>query len=392
MNKNVCQKVFEKAVYCIDRYLAATQLDENFYILLGATAFFVANKYQNTGDFLDTNYVYRMCEGKYDEDLVMTMELVIFQAIKCDLNVLTPSEISFYIYKDFGTYLFHKKGNKSNVKNFATPEEYSSTLILDFMCEEKGIHYDYLTIAAGSILCIFDHIIKEIREDFLEWLFTVYPIKISTLQSCREDIHTITADNYSDNCEEIKLEAMTNTVEVLVKSFMVKSMTEEAYSTICVLGEEDNMFEKTPKRSRLATSDLSTEESDKTPNVDTMCMEECSNKASPLLNFSQDENNDEYYNTPVKKHKSSSNYNIVVSSATTVPRKNSIQGPYNNLGEFEQVSNLNKENVEENMMNNENILQLETSFNGLGVNHFDNDENCEKKRFGINCRLYFGRR
>ena len=125
-----------------------------------------------------------------------------------------------------------------------------------------------------------------------------------------------------------------------MKSFMVKSMTEEAYSTICVLGEEDNMFEKTPKRSRLATSDLSTEESDKTPNVDTMCMEECSNKASPLLNFSQDENNDEYYNTPVKKHKSSSNYNIVVSSATTVPRKNSIQGPYNNLGEFEQVSNL----------------------------------------------------
>jgi len=139
------------------------------------------------------------------------------------------------------------------------------------------------------------------------------------------------------------------------------------------------MFERTPKRSRLATSDLSTEESDKTPNVDTMCMEECYNKASPLLNFSQDENNDEYYNTPVKKHKSSSNYNIVVSSATTVPRKNSIQGPYNNLGEFEQVSNLNKENVEENMMNNENILQLETSFNGLGVNHFDNDENCGKK-------------
>jgi len=53
-------------------------------------------------------------------------------------------------------------------------------------------------------------------------------------------------------------------------------------------------------------------------------MEECSNKASPLLNFSQDENNDEYYNTPVKKHKSSSNYNIVVGSATTVPKKNSI--------------------------------------------------------------------
>lgn len=372
-NKYACQKVFEKAVYCIDRYLASTHLDENFYILLGATSFFVANKYQNTGDFLDTNYVYRMCEGKYDEDLVMTMELVIFQAINCDLNVLTPTEISFYIYKDFGAYLFQKKGNKSLVKNFATLEEYASSLTLDIMCDEKGIYYDYLTIAASSILCIFDHIIKEIREEFLEWLLTVYPIKISTLQSCREDIHAITVDKYSENSEEIKLEVIANTVEVLQKNLMAKSMTEE-----------DNMFEKTPKRSRLATDDLSLTDTANTPNMDNkMCMEECSSrKTSPLLSFTHEEF-DEYYNTPVKKQKCSSNYNIIVNSAITITKKHSINGPYNNLGELEQVSDLNQENVEENMMNHENILQHETSFNGLGTNHFDNDEICEKK--GLEC-------
>lgn len=110
---------------------------------------------------------------------------------------------------------------------------------------------------------------------------------------------------------------------------MVKSMTEE-----------DNLFEKTPKRSRLATDDLSLTDNSNTPNQDQMCFEECnSRKASPMLSFTQEEF-DDFYNTPVKKQKSSSNYNILINSSTTA-QNNSIQDPYNNLGANQQVSNLN---------------------------------------------------
>lgn len=191
--KRICMRVFERSTYLFDRYLATYDIKQEYYLLLGVTCMFVSIKYENFG-FVHFDQLLKLTDRKFTEEEIKLMESMVLQAAKFKLNVLTATEISHFMLKEFNDHMLKTKSGfyfmESQIDEIAN---YNSNFILYLLKRFKGCYYSYVTMGACAIICSFEHTMIELKEKFVRWVFKqITAIDAQVLDCCREDMHLAT--------------------------------------------------------------------------------------------------------------------------------------------------------------------------------------------------------
>lgn len=198
----------------------------------------MAMKYD--GEYFDTDRVILACADQYTEEQIIEMEIQIFITIQYNITVLTPSEICYFLLKEFKTIVEKTGDNEYNENMF---DWFCYKYIEVAFKEMNFCEFNYMTMAITAIICSFEHLNLKYKVPFVEWIAEIIPVNPVDLDNCRQQLHYLTFDMIEGEEQRYRIDKeMPITFESLISKLPKKSIYNGKLQVV------------TPRKTRLSTS------------------------------------------------------------------------------------------------------------------------------------------
>lgn len=175
-------KIWECAVYLIDRVLAKRTLHKSFFSLMTATCLMISFKviFSKTKfegqepQMRDQDIIYfgidqinHMLGSVYQEDVIRQMEVYIMKSINWQIRLATTTEISYYLVKKF--WMDSLKRNESQFPAVALIDSIQNFTKASLLIEEC-LDGNYFELALSVVISTFEISQCLERIQFVFWI------------------------------------------------------------------------------------------------------------------------------------------------------------------------------------------------------------------------------